>query len=163
MNDRGSILVFMTDSPDATSGHITELHDPKSGSWTGRSVWFLGCRVRRDDAEWCDPAAGCGRHETRSRHPLRCPIPAARGPSGDAPRRDRAGRSSAFRRKVRPRSGMPAAYCTCLLYASRRTLSMLRGYHRICRKLLPGCRQLPCLRQIPRNPMRLLLFPYCPV
>lgn len=27
MNDRGSILVFMTDSPDATSGHITEGHD----------------------------------------------------------------------------------------------------------------------------------------
>jgi hypothetical protein len=27
------------------------------------------------------------RHETRSGHPLRCPIPAARGPSCDAPRR----------------------------------------------------------------------------
>ena len=45
---------------------------PKSGSWTEWSVRFLGCRTRRDDAEWCD----------------------------------RAGRSSAFRRKVRPRSGM---------------------------------------------------------
>ena len=27
---------------------------PKSGSWTERSVWFLGCRARRNDAEWCD-------------------------------------------------------------------------------------------------------------
>jgi len=35
----------------------------------------------------CDPAAGCGRHETRSRHPLRCPIPASRDPSCDAPGR----------------------------------------------------------------------------
>jgi hypothetical protein len=31
--------------------HIVQ---PKSGSWTGRSVWFLGCRARRNDAEWCD-------------------------------------------------------------------------------------------------------------
>jgi hypothetical protein len=28
------------------------IHHPKSGSWTGRSVWFLGCRARRNDAEW---------------------------------------------------------------------------------------------------------------
>jgi hypothetical protein len=35
----------------------------------------------------CDPEAGCGcllACGTRSRHPLRCPIPAARSPSGDA-------------------------------------------------------------------------------
>jgi hypothetical protein len=25
---------------------------PKSGSWTGWSVRFLGCRARRNDAEW---------------------------------------------------------------------------------------------------------------
>jgi hypothetical protein len=34
----------------------------------------------------CDPGAGCGRR-TRSRHPLRCPIPALRGPSCHALRR----------------------------------------------------------------------------
>ena len=27
-------------------------HYPKSGSWTGWSVRFLGCRARRNDAEW---------------------------------------------------------------------------------------------------------------
>ena len=47
---------------------------PRSGSWTGWSVWFLGYRARRNDAEWCD----------------------------------REGRSSAFQRKMRPRSGMLA-------------------------------------------------------
>ena len=47
---------------------------PRSGSWTGWSVWFLGYRARRNDAEWCD----------------------------------REGRSSAFQRKMRPRSGMQA-------------------------------------------------------
>ena len=26
--------------------------NPKSGSWTGRSVRFLGCRARRNNAEW---------------------------------------------------------------------------------------------------------------
>ncbi|MEO8992849.1 MAG: hypothetical protein ABI271_07815, partial [Nitrosospira sp.] len=26
--------------------------NPKSGSWTGRSVRFLGCRARHNDAEW---------------------------------------------------------------------------------------------------------------
>ena len=36
----------------------------------------------------CDPVAGCLRPNktvVRSKHPLRCPIPALRGPSGDAP------------------------------------------------------------------------------
>jgi hypothetical protein len=28
------------------------LNNPKSGSWTGWSVRFLGCRARRNDAEW---------------------------------------------------------------------------------------------------------------
>ena len=64
-----------------------------------RSVRFFGCRARRNDAKWCDrvgegempsagglyPAAGCGRHETRSRHPLRCPIPASPGPLVQCP------------------------------------------------------------------------------
>src|SRR5687768_4389836 len=53
-------------------GATEKLIHPKFGSWTGCSVRFLGCRARRNDAEWCD----------------------------------RAGRSSAFRRKVRPCSGM---------------------------------------------------------
>jgi hypothetical protein len=47
---------------------------PKSAqfrSYKGGAVPFAGR---------CDPAAGCRRHETRSRRPLRCPIPAARGP-----------------------------------------------------------------------------------
>jgi len=38
----------------------------------------------------CDPVAGCLRPNktvVRSKHPLRCPIPALRGPSGDAPGR----------------------------------------------------------------------------
>ena len=27
-------------------------YHPKPGSWTGWSEWFLGCKARRNDAEW---------------------------------------------------------------------------------------------------------------
>src|SRR5574340_1201940 len=45
-------------SPAARSVSFTPLNvgkrivQPKSGSWTGWSVRFLGCRARRNDAEW---------------------------------------------------------------------------------------------------------------
>jgi hypothetical protein len=88
----------------------------------------------------CDPVAGCLRPNstvTRSKHPRHCPIPASQGPSGYALGRsfarsltkqtarkasshsgcgkigrDRAGRSSFFQRKMRPRSGLLAPHCT---------------------------------------------------
>ncbi|MEO6561951.1 MAG: hypothetical protein ABIN99_02740, partial [Nitrosospira sp.] len=49
----------------------------------GAECVVFGVQARRNDAEWCDPAAGCGRHETRSQHPLRWLILASRGPSCD--------------------------------------------------------------------------------
>jgi len=117
----------------------------RDGGFAGRDARKATTRmVRPRRAEQClpkgrcDPAAGCLRPNktvVRSKHPLRCPIPALRGPSGDAPgrsfarsltrqttrkapphkgcskiRRDRAGRSSFFQRKMRPRSGLLASH-----------------------------------------------------
>ncbi|MEO6823828.1 MAG: hypothetical protein ABI167_03715, partial [Nitrosospira sp.] len=81
---------------------------PKSGSWTGRSVWFRGAGqgvTTRNGATAqggavpsagrCDPAAGCGRQEARSRHPLRLPDPRC---AGSLVRRSRAPHSKELQR-----------------------------------------------------------------
>ena len=85
-----------------------------------------GLRCANPPYEFCPIPAFWGEavinamHPVRcaARHPLRGPIPASPGPSDYAPGRDRGGRSSAFRRKVRPRSGMQAPLRTSAFVAS---------------------------------------------
>jgi len=76
---------FIILNPAVGRGGVCGFWGAGQGATTRNGATAQGGAV--PSAGRCDPVAGCGRHKTRSRHPLRCPIPASRGPSCDAPRR----------------------------------------------------------------------------